>query len=70
MVPLASNQALGIAIMSYDGHMFFGLGADYDTLPDLEDLADDLRISLAELVAAAGVSPRDAERRGRTRTRG
>jgi diacylglycerol O-acyltransferase len=70
MVPLASNQALGIAIMSYDGHMFFGLGADYDTLPDLEDLADDLRTSLAELVAAAGVSPRDAERRRRTRIRG
>jgi diacylglycerol O-acyltransferase len=65
MVPLASNQALGIAIMSYDGQMCFGLIADFDAVPDLEDLAGDLRLSLAELVAAAGASPRDARRAGR-----
>ena len=39
MVPLAANQALGIAIMSYDGQLNFGLNADYDALPDLELLA-------------------------------
>jgi diacylglycerol O-acyltransferase len=54
MVPLASNQALGIAIMSYDGHLHFGLNADYDALPDVQDLADDLRMAIAELVDAAG----------------
>ena len=30
MVPLAENQALGIAIMSYNGQLNFGLNADYD----------------------------------------
>jgi diacylglycerol O-acyltransferase / wax synthase len=54
MVPLAENQALGIAIMSYDGQLNFGLNADYDAMPDLEALADELRASIEELVAAAG----------------
>ena len=43
MVPLAENTALGIAIMSYNGQLNFGLVADYDALPDLEILADELR---------------------------
>ncbi len=54
MVPLAENQALGIAIMSYDGQLNFGLNADFDALPDLDGLADDLRASIDELAAAAG----------------
>jgi diacylglycerol O-acyltransferase len=57
MVPLAAKQALGIAIMSYDGQLNFGLNADYDALPDIEDLAEGLRVSIAELVSAAGVPP-------------
>jgi diacylglycerol O-acyltransferase len=57
MVPLAANQALGIAIMSYNGQLNFGLNADYDALPDLEALADELRASIDELVAAAGRAP-------------
>ncbi len=60
MVPLAGGQALGIAIISYDGRLNFGLVADYDALPDLEDLAGDLGAAIAELVAAAGPSPRSA----------
>jgi diacylglycerol O-acyltransferase / wax synthase len=54
MVPLAENQALGIAIMSYNGQLNFGLNADYDAMPDLEALADELRASIRELAAAAG----------------
>ena len=38
-VPLVRNTALGIAIMSYDGTLNFGLLGDYDALPDLDDLA-------------------------------
>ncbi len=56
MVPLAENQALGIAIMSYNGQLNFGLNADYDALTDLEALADELRASIEELVAVAGES--------------
>jgi diacylglycerol O-acyltransferase / wax synthase len=64
MVPLAANQALGIAIMSYNGQLDFGLNADYDALADLEALADELRASIDELVAAAGEAPRDAASAG------
>ena len=55
MVPLAENTALGIAILSYNGQLNFGLVGDYDTLADLEVLADELRSSIDELAAAAGV---------------
>ena len=41
-VPLTLNTALGIAIMSYDGRLGFGLLGDYDALPDLDAVADDL----------------------------
>jgi diacylglycerol O-acyltransferase len=54
MVPLAANQALGVAIMSYDGQLSFGLNADYDALRDVESLADDLTEAIAELLRAAG----------------
>ncbi len=54
MVPLASNMALGVAIMSYSGRMDFGLNADFDALPDLEDLIDDFEASLRDLAKAAG----------------
>jgi diacylglycerol O-acyltransferase / wax synthase len=60
MVPLAENTALGIAIMSYNGQLNFGLVADYDALADVETLADDLSASIEELAAAAGISS-DAE---------
>ena len=59
MVPLAENQALGIAIMSYDGQLNFGLNADYDALGDLEALADELRAAIEELVAVAGDGARN-----------
>jgi WS/DGAT/MGAT family acyltransferase len=55
MVPLAPNQALGVAIMSYHGRINFGLVGDYDAMPDLDQLARDFQTSLAELAAAAGV---------------
>jgi diacylglycerol O-acyltransferase len=54
MVPLAKNQGLGIAIMSYNGRMNFGLVGDYDVLYDLDDFAQDLQASLEELAEAAG----------------
>ena len=58
MVPLALGQGLGVAIMSYDGQLYFGVVADYDALPDVGDLAEDLRAALVELVLAAGAAPR------------
>ncbi|MGO9321280.1 MAG: WS/DGAT/MGAT family O-acyltransferase [Solirubrobacteraceae bacterium] len=57
VVPLAQRQALGIAVMSYDGHLGFGLLGDYDALPDLEKIAADLQWAIASLARAAGVRP-------------
>jgi diacylglycerol O-acyltransferase / wax synthase len=62
MVPLAKNQALGIALLSYDGHINYGLVGDYDLLWDLDDFATDLEESLAELADAAGVELGTRER--------
>jgi diacylglycerol O-acyltransferase / wax synthase len=51
---LPENQALAIAIISYNGRMDFGLLGDYDALQDIETLADALRDAVEELVEAAG----------------
>ena len=53
MVPLARNQGLGVAILSYNGRLNFGLVGDYDVMFDLEDLAEDVLLSLEELAEAA-----------------
>ncbi len=55
MVPLAKNQALGIALLSYAGSINFGLVGDWDLMWDLDEFADDLRESLEEIAEAAGV---------------
>ena len=67
MVPLARGQALGVAIMSYNGRMGFGLLGDWDAMADLDDLAGDLNESLAELADAAGVKLRSAPRPARSK---
>jgi diacylglycerol O-acyltransferase len=54
-VPLnPRNQALSIGIVSYDGGVHFGLLADRDALPDVEQAAAAVERGLDELVAAAG----------------
>ncbi len=57
MVPLAKNQGICVGIMSYDGQVNFGLIGDYDGMPDLDDLAEDLEAAIAELIEAAGGRP-------------
>jgi hypothetical protein len=61
MVPLAKNQGLGVALLSYDGGINFGLVGDYDLLWDIDDLAEDVRESLTELADAAGVKVAEFE---------
>jgi diacylglycerol O-acyltransferase len=48
-VPLSpQNHALSIAMISYDGRVFFGLAGDRDVVPDLDELATALREALRE----------------------
>ena len=68
VVPLAQRQALGIAVMSYDGHLGFGLLADYDALPGLEGLMQDLRWAITALARAAGAPAKRSKAPGASHT--
>ncbi len=50
---LPEKHTLAVAIMSYNGKVGFGLLADYDSMEDVEVLANGLTTSLAELEGAA-----------------
>ncbi len=60
--PLAANHALGVGVMSLDGWMNFGLTADYDALPDVEDLTGYLVDAVTELVDCAHAASERAAR--------
>ena len=49
LVPLFTGQALGIALFSNAGKLFWGFNADWDALPDLHDLVGAVDASFAEL---------------------
>jgi hypothetical protein len=51
---LAPTHLLAIAIISYNGQVNLGLLGDYDGVPDLDMLAKEIEVALAELVTAAG----------------
>jgi len=46
-----------VAILSYEGHVTFGLIADRDTVPDLDVLRDGIEESLDELLELARARP-------------
>jgi hypothetical protein len=50
---LPQNHALAIAIMSYNGQMNFGLLGDYDALPDIDTIGQNIAEELATLVSLA-----------------
>jgi WS/DGAT/MGAT family acyltransferase len=71
LVPLAAERTVGVAALSYDGSVFFGVVADRDTVPDLKVLLSALGASVEELMSAAradGVVPADSAPRA-TRAR-
>ena len=49
LVPIAASHAVGLAVFSYDGRLFFCINADRDTVPDLDVLNTGIAESLAEL---------------------
>ena len=58
LVPIFSGHAVGVAAVSYDGLLTFGLNADRATVPDLDILRDGIEEALAELQRLAGSEPR------------
>ncbi len=53
---LPQNHVLAVAIMSYNGRIGFGLLADYDSVDDVDVIAEGIEHSLAELEAAAAAA--------------
>lgn len=53
LVPLFSNQGLGIALFSYDRSLFWGFNADFDAVPDLHDLVAIVDQELVSLLEAS-----------------
>ena len=50
-VPLAGWVRIGIAIFSYAGQLNFGITGDWETVPDIDVLADGIEQGIAELLA-------------------
>jgi diacylglycerol O-acyltransferase len=55
---LPRDHALAVAIMSYNGQMNFGLLADSQTLPELDQLGGWVSDAVEELLALARAAPR------------
>jgi WS/DGAT/MGAT family acyltransferase len=53
LVPLAAEHAIGVAAVSYDGNVFFGVVADPDQVPDLAVFVGAMGASVRELLTAA-----------------
>ncbi len=74
LVPLAADHAIGVAALSYDGNVFFGVVVDPDRVPDLDVFLDAMSACMRELLAAArarGRPPADgAAYASRARPRG
>ncbi|MEB3982058.1 wax ester/triacylglycerol synthase family O-acyltransferase [Mycobacterium sp. 663a-19] len=61
--PIAMQLRTGVAMLSYADELFFGILADYDGVPDVEQLARGIEAAVARLVAIS-------KRRKAPRTRG
>lgn len=71
-VPLFEHQGLGIAVFTVDGSLCWGFHADPEIVPDLPDLAEAVRASVAELSqasAAGGPAISSSARRSWSSTR-
>jgi len=53
VVPLATNQGLGVALLSYDGGLGWGFNADWDLLPDLHEFVAAIEAEYAQLRSLA-----------------
>ncbi len=53
-VPIADRVRIGVAMFSYRDALTFGITADYNSVPDIEVLADGIAESMKELLEAAG----------------
>ena len=50
VLPLLQGQPLAVGVTSYDGHVFYGIEADRDAVPDVDVFAQCITEALTELV--------------------
>jgi diacylglycerol O-acyltransferase / wax synthase len=62
LVPIFRRQAVGIALFSYDGRLFWGFNADWDAVPDLHALVEAIDAELGVLLAAASPAGHEVTR--------
>ena len=62
-VPLGQGVRIGVAIMSYNGGVSFGVTGDYDTVPDLEDFCRSIETGIHDLRHRARQAARPPLRR-------
>jgi diacylglycerol O-acyltransferase len=64
-VPLSQGVRLGVAILSYNGGVSFGVTGDYDTVPEVEWFCQRIEAGVAELGACAAGTDHGAAARTR-----
>ncbi len=60
-VPLSPGVRIGVAILSYNGGLAFGITGDYDSAPDVQTMAEGIEaaiVELSELAARTGALPK------------
>lgn len=69
VLPLLQGHAVSVGVTSYDGRVFYGIGADYDAVPDAHVLGQCIVDALEELVETTSTT-RTRAPRGRSRPAG
>jgi diacylglycerol O-acyltransferase len=64
-VPLSSGVRVGVAIVSYNGHLAFGVTGDYDTAPEVHFMAERIEGQIATLRELADLHRAGPNRRPR-----
>ncbi len=62
--PIVMRLRTGVAILSYADDLFLGILADYDTVPDVDELARGVEVAVARLLASSRQRRRIREERG------
>ena len=63
ILPIALGLRTGIAIVSYADKLVFGITADYDTAPDVDDLARGIEKAVARLAALSAPAAQVGKRK-------
>ena len=58
-VPLGPGMRIGVAILSYNGNVAFGITGDYDTAKDIDVVARGIEIEIARLLSLANAGTAD-----------